>query len=66
MAKSIQERIPEGKSIKYYDGNDAGKINGKSKALIKSEDFADVNTAWANCDVLIYTGTLTAGISFEL
>ena len=35
-------------------------------AQIKSEDFKNVNIAWANCDVLIYTGTLTAGISFEL
>jgi len=41
-------------------------IDGKSMAKIKSEDFADVKTAWADVDVLIYTGTLTAGISFEL
>jgi len=35
-------------------------------AKIKLEDFKDVNKSWADCDVLIYTGTLTAGISFEL
>jgi hypothetical protein len=35
-------------------------------AKIKHEDFKDVKTAWADVDVLIYTGTLTAGVSFEL
>lgn len=34
-------------------------------AKIKHEDFKDVENAWKDCDVLIYTGTLTAGISFE-
>jgi hypothetical protein len=53
-------------NIKFYDGNDAKKYNDKSMAKIKSEDFKDVHTAWANVDLLIYTGTLTAGISFEI
>ena len=35
-------------------------------AKIKRDDFIDVNKSWADCDILIYTGTLTAGISFEL
>lgn len=35
-------------------------------AKIKHDDFKDVKTAWADADVLIYTGTLTAGVSFEL
>lgn len=65
-AKEIYAEMPTDKVIKYYDGEDAKKINGVSKAKIKAEDFADVNKAWADCDILIYTGTLTAGVSFEL
>jgi hypothetical protein len=66
LAMSIQSKIPSDKVIKCYDSEDAKKINGVSQAKIKSEDFEDVNKAWKNCDVLIYTGTITAGISFEL
>jgi hypothetical protein len=66
LAKGIKSIIPDNKIIKYYDGDDAGKINGVSKAKIKANDFENVNQAWSNCDILIYTGTLTAGVSFEL
>jgi len=31
----------------------------------KRRDFADVDRAWMDCEVLIYTPTLTAGVSFE-
>jgi len=30
------------------------------------KDFDDVNKAWANVDILIYTSTISAGCSFEL
>jgi len=30
------------------------------------KDFDDVNEAWANVDILIYTSTISAGCSFEL
>jgi len=58
--------MPANKNVKYYDGEDAKVYDNKSMAKIKAEDFTDVNKAWADCDILIYTGTLTAGISFEL
>jgi len=32
----------------------------------KRKDFDDVNKAWANVDILIYTLTISAGCSFEL
>lgn len=35
-------------------------------AQIKSEDFKNVKEAWKNCNLLLYTGTISAGISFEL
>jgi len=30
------------------------------------KDFDDVNKAWANVDILIYTSAISAGCSFEL
>lgn len=57
--------------VKYYTGSDAksDKLNpnkiGKKMALIKSDDFKDIKSAWAGCHLLIYTGTLSAGVSFE-
>jgi len=38
----------------------------ETPARIKAEDFADINASWSDCDVLIYTPTITAGLSFEL
>ena len=32
---------------------------------IKKEHFKDVEKYWEDCDLLIYTSTLTAGVSFE-
>jgi len=31
----------------------------------KTEDFKDVNAAWKKCDILAYTPTVLAGVSFE-
>lgn len=41
--------------------------NGESKSMakIKKEDFQDVNKIWTKYDLVIYTSTLTAGVSFE-
>ena len=35
-------------------------------ALAKHEDFKNVNDIWSDYDLIIHTGTLTAGISYEL
>jgi hypothetical protein len=32
---------------------------------LKKEHFKDVNKYWNECQILIYTNTLTAGVSFE-
>lgn len=32
---------------------------------VRQADFEDVNSSWRDCDVLIYTPTITAGVSFE-
>jgi len=41
------------------------KYNSDSLAA-NHKDFDDVNKAWANVDILIYTLTISAGCSFEL
>lgn len=46
-----------GSRIKFYCAETA--------AHIKARDFDDVNACWTDCEVLIYTPTLTAGVSFE-
>lgn len=38
----------------------------ETSAKVKARDFSDVAASWATCDILIYTPTLTAGVSFEL
>jgi hypothetical protein len=32
---------------------------------LKQKHFKDVHQYWHECDILLYTNTLTAGISFE-
>jgi hypothetical protein len=38
----------------------------ETNARLKADSFADVNASWSKCDVLIYTPTITAGVSFEV
>lgn len=42
------------------------KIYTRDSSNEDRRDFDDVNTAWADVDVLIYTSTVSAGCSFEL
>jgi len=44
--------------------NDLGEQISMAKR--KSEEFKNVNAIWPNYDVVLYTGTLTAGVSFEV
>ena len=39
--------------------------SSETNASTKKEHFADVKTFWKQFDILIYTPTLTAGVSFE-
>jgi len=41
------------------------KYNSDSSS-VKRKDFDNVNKAWANVNILIYTLTISAGCSFEL
>jgi len=43
--------------VKFY--------SAETSATVKNRDFEDVAASWSDCDILIYTPTLTAGVSFE-
>lgn len=40
--------------------------SSRTSPAVRARDFADVNTAWKACDVVIYTPTVSAGVSFEV
>ena len=57
-AKVIQDCIQRNAlatCIKFYN---------LESSIANCKDFTDVNTAWADIDILIYTETLPAGCSF--
>ncbi|MFA5176603.1 MAG: hypothetical protein WC440_00460 [Candidatus Omnitrophota bacterium] len=43
--------------IKFY--------SSETPVSVKVRDFREVDQCWTQCDILIYTPTLTAGVSFE-
>ncbi len=53
---SLRKRFPS-RTIKLYSSETALRE--------KREHFADVNSHWAQYDVIIYTPTVSAGVSFE-
>lgn len=56
IEKLAREKFPD-KKIKIY--------HRETSSEIKAADFANVNEAWDGLDLLIYTPTALAGISFE-
>ena len=53
----IEEKYPELRVIFY---------TGSSDCKTKKIDFKDVNVSWSQYDVVIYTPTIEAGVSFEV
>lgn len=53
----VKKKFP-GKIVKLY--------SSETLQSEKREHFADVNTYWQQCDVLMYTPTVSAGVSFEI
>lgn len=41
------------------------QYNSETSSSEKRRDFADVNNIWLDYDILVYTPTLSAGVSFE-
>ena len=52
--KRVKQAIPE-LPVLYYSRDTPGKK--------KEEDLADVNSSWVQCNLLLYTSTLTVGVS---
>jgi Origin of replication binding protein len=53
----VKKKFPE-KIVKLY--------SSETLQSEKREHFADVNTYWQQCDILMYTPTVSAGVSFEV
>ncbi len=71
LAKSIEvELLAAGRRVLCLHGIDAEVIDGKEDNMLmvdlKKKYFANPESILVDYDVLIYTGTLTAGISIEL
>lgn len=56
--EEILQNKYKNKKIKLY--------SSKTSALEKNKHFSDVHTYWSELDILIYTPTVSAGISYEL
>lgn len=56
LEANLGKRFPE-KKIKLYSSG--------TQPSEKREHFSDVNTYWSDYDVLIYTPTVSAGVSYE-
>ena len=54
---AIRQRFPE-KAVRLY--------SSRTPPSEKERHFADVHTHWSDLDVLIYTPTVSAGVSYEL
>ncbi|VVB70357.1 Origin of replication binding protein [uncultured archaeon] len=55
--KDLKDRYPN-KNIKLYTSKTSNKV--------KEEEYGNVNKFWTEADVLIYTPTITAGLSYEI
>ncbi|QYB17453.1 putative helicase/primase complex protein [Pacmanvirus S19] len=56
LVRNLTQKYPE-KLIKLY--------SSETSMAEKREHFADVNTHWSQFDILVYTPTVSAGVSFE-
>lgn len=56
LVGAVRERWPE-KKVRLYCSTTPQRV--------KTEHFADVHTFWGDLDLLVYTPTVSAGVSFE-
>jgi len=57
LAQLLADRYPTAR-IKFY--------SAETLASVRKRDLANVDEAWRDLDVLIYSPTITAGVSFEV
>jgi hypothetical protein len=68
VAKAIAEKFPEKKVVTYHGDNNRVEGDGPNARYHyqrKREDLADVNTAFETADVLLWTGTISAGVDYS-
>lgn len=61
-----QAEATYGEIIKRFPNKKIAMYSSETPNSIKKEHFANVSTAWGDLDVLIYTPTVSAGVSFEV
>jgi hypothetical protein len=66
----VANSIKEAKEInhmlcKVFPGKHIQLYSSETSTADKKKDFADVNNTWNKLDILIYTPTVSAGVSFE-
>ena len=57
MNKQVKKELPD-LAILYYSGDTPGSV--------KEADLADVKCRWLQCSLLLYTSTLTVGVSADI
>lgn len=65
MSSLAEAKILERNLRRRYPTKNIMLYSSETKNSEKKEHFADVNTYWAQLDILIYTPTVSAGVSFE-
>lgn len=66
ISSLTEARAIEAGVRKKYPGKVVKLYSSETLQSEKREHFADVNTYWQQCDVLMYTPTVSAGVSFEV
>lgn len=66
MTSLKEAKILEANLINRYPTKVIRLYSSEGDTEMKKEHFSDVHTYWTQCDVLIYTPTVSAGVSFEL
>lgn len=67
LVNNIKQVFGDSKQLSYYHGLDE-KYDEENKEFHKAKkkrDLLDLNNVWNQLDILIYTGTITAGVSFD-
>lgn len=65
MSSVSEARVLDANLRRRYPGKRVKLYSSETLASEKREHFTDVNTYWGELDILIYTPTVSAGVSFE-
>ncbi len=66
LRDAIEKNVPEARVVVYHGEDEKLEEDGSFHKELKKSHFDDVESAWINYDVVIYTATLCAGVSFNM